>query len=133
MGNKSIRGILNVILFAGLTVFIPLNVSAGNEKEANNNGTSQPLEASVKEALREHTYVEAEVAGEDVTLRGYVHTRNEKNIVESQIRGVPGVKYVRDEIIIGQSAIDALEEKAEDVARRTNGVKKVVNTLSVEK
>lgn len=116
MGNKSIRGIFSVILFAGLAIFNPLNVLADSGNEAKDSEATQTLETNVKEALREHVYVEIEVTGEDVTLRGHVHTRNEKNIVESQIRGVPGVKYVRDEIVIGQSAIDAIEEKAEDTA-----------------
>lgn len=119
MSYTSIGKICGIGLFAGLVTFIPLHIMAGNGKEANNSGIPRTLEAKVREALREHTYVEFEVAGRDVILRGYVHTRNEKNIVESQIRGVSGVTHIRDEIEIGQSAIEAIEERAENTAITT--------------
>lgn len=179
MSTRAVTRNFNAILFACLLVFIPLHVLAASTKGTNAGGASQTLETNVREALREHEHVEIEVVGEDVILRGYVHTRNEKNIVESQIREVPGVQYVRDEIKIGQSTLDTLEDSIEDtaitaavkarilstkgldsfdihvkteqgvvtlsgkvdtsaairlaenVARATRGVKKVVNTLSL--
>lgn len=132
MNNKRTLGLFSLIVFAGMLLSNPLNVLAGDAKGTSGSGDSQTLEAKVKEALREHKDVKIEVKDEDVILRGYVNTRNEKNIVESQVRGVPGVKYVRDEVKIGQNKVDAIEDSVEDATITTKLKAKILATKGLD-
>lgn len=104
MISKQTKWIVSGMVLAGLMIFSPLIVEA----------TDCNLETKIKEAVREHKDVKIEVKGQDVTLRGSVNTHAEKQKLESQVRGVPGVAHVRNKVEVEQSKIDAVEDYVED-------------------
>lgn len=132
MNYKLAGNIFSVIVLAGLVMLSPLTVGKSDAKGKNNDESSRSLEAEVKEALREHEDVKIEVVGEDVILKGYVSTQDEKTKLDSQIRKVPGVKSVRDEVKIGQSKMDAIEDSVEDSAITTKVKAKILVTKGLE-
>lgn len=128
MSCKLTGRILGIAFVAGLMMFVPMIVEANDTKEK----SVQSLEAKVKEAVREFEDVTIEVKGKDVTLKGYVNTQDEKTKLESQVRQVPGIAYVRDEVKIGQSRIDAIEDSIEDSAITTKLKAKILATKGLE-
>lgn len=132
MSSRLIMRAFSVAIFPALMMFSSLNALAGDTKGMNDSGASQTLEAKVKEALREHKHVKTEVTGGDVVLRGHVETLNEKKMLESQVRGVPGVKYVRDEVKVEQGKLDAAEDYVEDSALTTKVKAKILATKGLD-
>lgn len=126
MSAKLTGKFFTTIVLAALLMFSPLNVVVCGAKGASEGTASPALEAKVKEALREHKDVKVEVNGADVVLRGYVNTHAEKNILENQIRGVPGVKYVRDKVAVRQDNSTAVEEFIEDAVVTTKVKAKIL-------
>lgn len=61
-----------------------------------------------------------------LSCKAIVHTRNEKNIVESRIREIPGVKHIRDEVKIAPDTMDAAGEKLEDMATTIKVMTKIL-------
>lgn len=131
MSRKQTGRLFSGILLAGL-VFSPLIVEANDTKGKSDSGASQNLEAKVKEALHEHKHVTFEIKGQDVILRGHVNTQNEKNILEDQIRGVPGITYVRDEVKVEHSKMDAAEDYVEDAEITTKLKTKIFSTKGLD-
>lgn len=132
MKSTLIGRIFGPAVLAGLMVFSPLIVEANDVKGKSDSGASQNLEAKVKEALHEHKHVTFEVKGQDVVLRGHVNTQNEKNILEEQIRKVPGVVYVRDEVKIERRKMDTAEDYVEDAEITTKVKAKIFATKGLE-
>lgn len=108
MISKQTRWLLSGMVLAGLMIVSPLIVQA-----------NENLETKVKTAVHEHKHVKVEVKGQDVILRGHVNTQAEKQKLESQVHGVPGVAHVRDEVTVEHnkaehSKADAVEDYIED-------------------
>lgn len=128
MNYKLSGKLLAMAVAVGLMMFSPLTAVANDAQGK----CDQTLEANVKQALRAFEDVKAEVKGGDVILKGYVPTQSEKTKLENQIRQVPGVKYVRDEVKIGQSTLDAIEDSVEDSAVTAKVKAKILVTKSLE-
>lgn len=128
MNYKLTGKILSIAVMAGLMMIAPLIAEANDAKEKN----GQSLEAMAKDALREYEDVKIEVKDGDVILKGYVKTQNEKTKLESQVRQIPGVTYVRDEVKIGQSKLDAIEDSVEDSAITAKLKAKILATKGLE-
>lgn len=119
--KTKLAGILcGCAICAGLAAMTPLTARAAGEiQTATGVAEVKGFESDVKGALREYKNVTIEAKDGDVVMRGYVATQEEKTALEQKIRAVPGVKYVRDEVTVGQGALDAVGEYVGDAAMTT--------------
>lgn len=132
MNCKFTWKVLAAAALAGVMMFNPLLADAEDAKGKTESYASQSLESKVKEALREHEDVKVEVTGEDVVLRGHVLTQDEKIKLEDRIRQVPGVKDVRNEVTVGKSTMDVIEDSVEDSAITTKVKGMILITKELE-
>lgn len=113
------KGAAVVAVLTAIALFAPSGVLASGMKDKTNTEAVQDLGAKVGEALREFKNVKFSVAGDDVVLRGHVDSQKEKDLLESRIRAVEGVKYVRDAVMIRQEESNAVGEFFDDTAITT--------------
>lgn len=114
-----LKGAAVLAVLTAIALLAPSGVLANDMTDKATTEAVQDIEAKVGEALREFKNVKFSVAGGDVVLRGHVDSQKEKDLLESRIRAVEGVKYVRDSVVIRQEETNPVGEFFDDTAITT--------------